>query len=215
MESDLAFSNTVRHNLKSLTVRNNRMLNLICPLGSIECVNKANDKILIIGPRNEWDFFLLRREGFAFKNLTGLDLISYSPKIDLGDMHEMRFYEDDQFDIILSGWTLSYSSSPAKAVSEMKRVVRNNGFVGLAVEYFYEDENTEHQWTNLHGYYIQEKDRLPKRINAVRDLLGLFGESVKEVFWQHDAPLKNSHRPGALCSAPSVVSVIVQITKEY
>ena len=40
-----------------------------------------------IGPRNEAEIFMLWSYGFKLENIVGLDLISYSPLIDLGDMY--------------------------------------------------------------------------------------------------------------------------------
>ena len=39
------------------------------------------------------------------KNITALDLFSYTPKFDMGDMHKMP-YNNNSFDIIISGWCL-------------------------------------------------------------------------------------------------------------
>ncbi len=36
-------------------------------------------------------------------NIRGLDLFSCSPRIDVGDMHDMR-YADNSFDVIFLGW---------------------------------------------------------------------------------------------------------------
>jgi hypothetical protein len=42
-------------------------------------------KILIIGPRNEGEIYNFISNGFLMKNITAIDLISYSSKIKLFD----------------------------------------------------------------------------------------------------------------------------------
>ena len=88
--------------------------------------NFRNLKILSIGPRSEGEIFNLFANGFELKNITGLDLFTYSPFIKLGDMHNLEF-NDREFDIVLMGWCLAYSNNKKKALSEAKRVLRNNG----------------------------------------------------------------------------------------
>lgn len=185
-ESEHAFSVTVSHNIKSLKKSLNRMNLLAKPLSVLENVRK-NSKILVIGPRNEWDFFLLWLAGFSFKNCVGLDLISYSPKIVLGDMHKMPF-EDGSFDVVLCGWTLSYSANPKLVASEIERVCVKKGIIGVGVEYAHPIRE-KIDLADI-GYEIQEKDRLRDRINSTKMILDLF-DCEKELFFNHDAPMKN------------------------
>ncbi len=186
IEADDAFPVTVKHNLRMLWKKLNRMLLLISPLSVLEQADK-NAKILVIGPRNEWDLFLLKQAGFQFDNCVGLDLISYSPRILLGDMHAMPF-EEGQFDIVLCGWTLSYSANPALAAREIARVCKKSGIVGVSVEYATADEAGEKEATG--GYLIRDA-RLDKRVNSTAEILSLFpGHGA--VYFDHDAPLKRS-----------------------
>ena len=87
-----------------------------------------NLKVLSIGPRSEGEIFNLFANGFELKNITGLDLFSYSPFIKLGDMHSLSF-NDEEFDIVLMGWCLAYSNNKKKALSETKRVLKKNGAI--------------------------------------------------------------------------------------
>jgi hypothetical protein len=180
---------------------------LIRPLSVIESVDK-NSKVLVIGPRNEYDLLLLAAHGFAFPQVRGLDLISYSPKVDLEDMHAMS-YPDSSWDVVLCGWTLSYSATPQKAAGEMLRVVRNGGVIGVAVEY---STLSDEDATALEGYVIQDKNRLPERLNSVEQCLQLFRPHVKDIFFRHDAPLKKSHTRSGY-TTPSNVAVLFSITK--
>jgi SAM-dependent methyltransferase len=177
---------TIAHNLKAIGQRLNRMLLLVAPLSSLEQVPR-NARILVIGPRNEWDLFLLRQAGFELDRITGLDLISYSPRIELGDMHAMHF-ADGAFDVVLCGWTLSYSADPALACQEIDRVCRPGGVVGIGVEYFDGDERAEREAT---GGYLLKDPRLAKRVNSVGAVLDFFpGHGA--VLFANDAPLRRS-----------------------
>lgn len=44
-------------------------------------------------------------------------------------------YEDNTFDVVICGWTISYSQNPKKAASEMVRVAKNGGIIGIAVDF--------------------------------------------------------------------------------
>jgi SAM-dependent methyltransferase len=199
LESEEAFPVTVRHNLRSLVRKLDRMLLLVDPLSVLEHVPK-DARILVIGPRNEWDLLLLHMRGFDFGRCTGLDLISYSPRIVLGDMHAMPF-GDGEFDVVLCGWTISYSANPALACREIARVCRPGGTIGIAVEYSDGDQDAERRATG--GYLIQD-ERLQERVNSVPQILALFPERG-QVYFNHDAPLRRAWAPGVLPSNCAVV----------
>lgn len=187
MNSEDSFKVTVEHNMKGLKIfRNRRILQLISPLSVIETLHK-DAKILIVGPRNENDLFLLRGHGFKKENIVGLDLISYSKHIKLGDMHDMPF-ESNSFDAVIVGWTLSYSRSPQKLADELVRVVKNNGVISMGVVY---STISNEDLKNTIGYSIAEEGY--ERINSTKEMHKLFGASVKEVFLDHDAPNKISN----------------------
>lgn len=208
LNSDRAFAATVDHNLKSLHHFNQRTDALLRPLSVIETLGPQS-KVLIVGPRNEGDLFSAIGYGFDSKNVRGLDLISYSPMIDVGDMHQTP-YADDSFDAVVVGWTLSYSSDPAAFAAEMLRIVRDGGIVAIGVEY---SELTEDDTIALLGYRIQEQDKLSQRINSTADILQLFDGHLGHIFFNHDAPNKCSHTRSGLIESPSTVSVIFSIRK--
>jgi hypothetical protein len=76
------------------------------------------DSLLIIGPRYEPEIFMARGLGWAADGVRGLDTFSYSPLVDVGDMHDLP-YADASFSGIVCGWTLSYSTRPEVAAKEM------------------------------------------------------------------------------------------------
>lgn len=206
--SELAFETTLSHNLPSLKWSNDRIALLLKPLSVIETLEPDSD-ILIIGPRNEHDLYYAQGQGFSARHVRGLDLISYSPRIDLGDMHDTS-YADDSFDAVVIGWTLSYSRSPRQFAAEIARIVKDGGVVAIGVEYSTLHEEEERALT---GYIIQEREFVAERINSVRQILELFGDQVGDVFFAHDAPAKRSHTPQGLVPNCSNVAAIFSVRK--
>jgi SAM-dependent methyltransferase len=208
LNSDQAFAVTVDHNLKSLHHFNQRTDALLRPLSVIETMG-AESKVLIVGPRNEGDLFSAIGYGFEPKNVRGLDLISYSPMVDLGDMHHTP-YAGDTFDAVVVGWTLSYSSDPKAFAAEMVRILRDGGLIAIGVEY---SEMTEEETIAYAGYRIQETDKLPDRINSTKAILDLFEGYVADIYFNHDAPAKRSHTSAGMVENVSRVLVIFSIRK--
>lgn len=208
IESVDAFDVTVKHNIKGLYHCNDRIKLLIDPLMSIEKMDQKS-KFLIIGPRNENDLYVLASKGVKMNRITGLDLISYSSRIILGDMHEIPF-EENTFDAVIFGWTLSYSSNPAKAMDEVIRVTKPEGLLAIGVEYSNLNKDDSE---NLLGYSIQDYQKLNKRINSTGQILELAGERAGHVYFDHDAPLKRSHSKSQIVSKVSNVSIVFEVKK--
>jgi Methyltransferase domain len=203
-----AFGVTVEHNLRYLSQCNPRIDLLARPLSVLELISPESD-VLVVGPRNEHDLFTMIGLGLGRDRIRGLDLISYSPWIDLGDMHATP-YGNGSFDVIVVGWTLSYSAAPAKFAKEMLRIARDGAILAIAVEY---STMTEADEIAASGYAIQERSRVPRRINSADQIMELFTSSVAEVFFRHDAPRKRSHSSQGLFSDVSNVAVIFRIRK--
>jgi SAM-dependent methyltransferase len=202
LNSEDAYKATVMHNRRSLYGANNRMNLLLFPLSVIETLSPTS-RILVIGPRNENDLYSLVGLGFAIENIVGLDLISYSPRIMLGDMHAMPF-PDGSFDAVVCGWTLSYSATPRKVADEIRRVVRPGGIVAIGVEY---STMTPRDEIQLLGYAIQDSGR---RINSSADIKELFGGAVGTIYFEHDAPNRISHTANELVARVSNVALVFQ-----
>jgi len=111
--------------------RSNR---LIRPLSMIEKVIRRINRttILSIGPRTEGEILNLIGHGFNRDYIRAVDLMSYSPWIELGDIHALP-YKDSQFDVVLCGWVLTYSRNIGQATSEILRVVRNGGVICIGL----------------------------------------------------------------------------------
>ena len=110
-----------------------RPLVLINGLMSIDYIYARSQSldVLCVGPRMEAELFYFQSFGFDLNRVRGLDLISYSDFVDLGDMHAMP-YPDDSFDIVMLGWVLGYSSDPQKVADEVMRVCRPGGYVAIS-----------------------------------------------------------------------------------
>jgi SAM-dependent methyltransferase len=126
---------TIEHNKAALRSRagfgmGNRMAMLLYPLAALLRL-RPDARVLIVGPRTEDDIFWARALGL--KNVRGLDLFSYSSRIDVGDMHQTD-YESGSFDAVILGWVISYSSEPERLVAECKRLTAPGGYIGFGIE---------------------------------------------------------------------------------
>ncbi|MEX6775731.1 class I SAM-dependent methyltransferase [Limnospira fusiformis] len=174
---EASIHNTISYNIRSLAgdTRMLRPLQLIGPLRAIEKVfmTISNQRVLTIGPRSEMEIFSLYAAGFSPKNITAIDLLSYSPLVELGDMHTLP-YPDDSFDVVILGWVLSYSKEPNKASAEILRCTRSGGLVAIGNDYAPRDiQDTLFSGERFH-------------FENTSDLLALFGDCVGQVYFRHD-----------------------------
>ena len=153
---------------------------LIGPLFSIDRVreNPKVLKVLSIGPRTEGEIFNILSYGFEKKNVRGLDLMSYSPYIDVGDMHNMP-YDDNTFDIIVCGWVIAYSNDKQRAAKEMTRVAKNNAIISIGVSY---SPLSNEEIIQRRGYLIGSKERLL----STKDIHHCFEGYLNRVYFCHD-----------------------------
>jgi len=173
--------NTIDYNLtafkRPLLLQRTRVL--LRPLTVIETLT-PDSRILIVGPRSEDD--LLHLNAYGFRNVRGLDLISYSPHVDLGDMHQLP-YGDSTFDVVLYGWVLVYSSDPDRAAREAIRIVKDGGIVGIGAEHY---PNYDGAASSIPQHSRLDYPVGGKRINSAAQHLDLFRGHVKHVFFVHD-----------------------------
>lgn len=206
-----SFEETVHHNLKSLMHGDDRMKSIMFPLFACECFNQEGHT-LIIGPRNEHDLLLFTGLGGSWSKVRGVDLISYSPKIDLGDMHNLP-YPDDYFDTVLCGWTLSYSTHPEVAIREITRVLKPGGMLAIGVEYseMTIGDSRELQRSLDGEDYVLGFDSDGKRmLNSTDDIKKFLGPDY-EFFFEHNAPDRKTHTRHGLVSRPSRVAIVARL----
>ena len=178
-DSESADPRTVEYNMSGvLNMLDSRRSNvLIRPLTLIESINSGS-MILAIGPRTEGEILLLHAYGFEFENIRGLDLFSYSPWIDAGDMHKMP-YSDSSFDAVMSSMVITYSVDQKLAAREMLRVVRPGGVIAINLTYVKEDEDESDP--------IIRSAKADLRPQSVAQLLQLFDGHDDCVYFQQDA----------------------------
>jgi SAM-dependent methyltransferase len=154
--------------------RTEKLMNVLRSIGSVS----RHSRILVIGPRNEAEILLLSLYGFRLKNITGIDLLTYSPKILQMDMHDLRF-PDSAFDVVYSLYTLPYAYDLRRACAEIVRVLRNGGVLAAG---------------------FQQTPVSPKNLRApgselrggLAEFLDCFGGHVDHVFWQEQDPTAES-----------------------
>lgn len=178
-ELDNLFGDALEHNVRGLDefVAGPRTNRLIRPLCAIDRVffNASALKALCVGPRTEMELLSLVAQGFQPENIRGLDLFSYTPWIETGNMHSMP-YADDSFDVLIAGWVLTYSSDPEMACREFLRVVKNKGIIAIGSTYL----SPERAAKNGAG-------RSAVHYPSVDELLRRFGRSVRNVYVRHDS----------------------------
>lgn len=196
LESQAIASNTIPHNLKGLRdLAVVRSLSLIKPVTSIDRVG-TQSKVLTIGPRTEGELLSLIGYGFLPKNIRGLDLISYSKWIDLGDMHHMP-YQDNSYDVIIMGWVISYSENPHEAAKEVIRVAKNNAIIAVGVEFGGEEGRQQ----------IAALDYIPGAGRLTTDpqqLLDFFGEHIDYVYFKHGIEEDRKNEKGSVIAIFSI-----------
>lgn len=178
-EQNNVWEGGLEHNLSGLesfgaVARTNR---LIRPLYAIDRVFWSAQKLraLCVGPRTEMELFSLVAQGFSPENIRGLDLFSYSPWVDVGNMHQMP-YPDNSFDVVIAGWVLVYSSDPELACKEFLRVVRDNGIIAIGSTYMSPERRQK-----------IEQGRTDKHYPKADELLARFGSSVRNVYVRHES----------------------------
>jgi len=188
--------NTIAHNVKGLRdLAVNRSHLLVRPLSVIERL-AVDARVLSIGPRSEGELFNLVAHGFVWNRVRGLDLISYSPRVMLGDMHAAPL-PDDSFDAVILGWVLAYSDDRERAAREVVRVTCNGGVIAVGVEYSPQSQ----------AEIVQQIGYLPgseHRIASCDEILRYFGNAVGHVYYHHTVAPVDRDRVGAFCVIFSV-----------
>ena len=136
--------------------------------------------MLLVGSRTEYEIFMALGYGIEQSKLSALDLISYSPYVEPGDMHAMP-YPDNSFDVVILGWVLAYSNDPKAAAREVIRVCRNKAIVSAGHDSIAPSEE-KHTFNQI------------ARPRSAAELLELFAPSVGTLFFRHDPHLPAAYR---------------------
>ena len=108
-----------------------RMALLLYPVAALCKDHLHSTKVLIVGPRTEDD--ILWAKSLGLFNTDGLDLFSYSPWIQAGDIHKSGI-PSHSYDAVLLGWMISYSSQPQQVIDECLRILKPGGFLGIGIQ---------------------------------------------------------------------------------
>lgn len=145
-----------------LGLRSNRLIN---PMMELPFINKniKKLKILSVGPRDEGEIYNLFAKGFEFSNIFAVDLFSYSKKIKIGDVHDLD-YPENFFDIILSSYTLTYSSNQSLFISNLIKCVKKGGIIAIAVGNYFNNEGGMKSDYKNYGEFLNLFDEYIDRI---------------------------------------------------
>ena len=184
--------NTVDYNIEGAISapgmdRPSIMVNVVTSIEKVR--TKVTDlSVLSIGPRSESEIFGILAAGFQASHLSALDLFSYSPYVQAGDMHAMP-YPDSSFDVVFVGWVLSYSKDQAAAAREILRVCRNGAVVAVAGDY--SDNKRDNPVFNNENSHMQ----------SCEQILSLFEGHVGNVYFRHEPRLPDVHMVMAVFEA--------------
>jgi hypothetical protein len=145
------------------------------PLNSIDFINFKASKVLSVGPRNEGELYYLRSLGFNWSNIFAIDLISYSSRITLGDIHETN-YESNYFDIITCGWVIPYSNNYKKILDEIYRISANKCIISIGYTY------TPEKIDKVRIYKSEEH-----KLNSNNQIINYYGNKIKTIYFNFDA----------------------------
>lgn len=154
-----------------------RPLRLIRPLSVLDHVDVSSAKVLSIGCRFETELLYLVAHGFKKANVRGLDMISYSPWVDVGNMHALP-YNDSSWDVVILGWVLPYSDDQALAASEVIRVCKDRAIIAIGLTYYPKNAVVDLASGDTRFRTL--------RIQTVDGLLSLFGGAVGRILFSHD-----------------------------
>lgn len=151
-----------------------KTISITYPLKSIDFIDYENYKILSVGPRNEGELYLLRSLGFNWKNINAIDLLSYSDKIDLGDIHKTN-YNDNSFEIIICGWVISYSNDFEKILDEMFRITKDKGIISIGFTYVPKSIDTFRKF---------DSDKI---IESTEQIVKKYQNNIENIYFNFDA----------------------------
>lgn len=180
-ETDAVAHNALQYNLEAAATAPmiDRPMLMTNVVSSIERIHKriGDLDVLSVGPRSEIEIFGLIGAGFSQARIRALDLFSYSPLVEAGDMHAMP-YPDGAFDVIFLGWVLSYSKDQARVAREVLRVARHRAVIAIAGDYSAVPSTV----------FAAETTHM----QSCQQVLDLFDGYVGRVYFRHDPELPDS-----------------------
>lgn len=175
--NDQHFSTVVDHNFSNRWLfsrpRTEKLMSILRCVGTVS----PETRLLCIGPRNEAEILLLSLYGFDRRNVTAIDLLTYSPLIRQMDMHQLDF-PGDTFDVVYVLYTLSYAHDLKRAASEIVRVLKDGGIVAAGFQQTPRQSKLRVMGSELTG--------------GLADLFDHFRPYVGHVYWQEEDPVRGA-----------------------
>jgi SAM-dependent methyltransferase len=144
-------------------------------------------RVLCVGCRNIKELNYFRQKGA--QQVTGIDLYSEVPEIEVMDMHAMTF-DAQSFDVVYSSHSLEHSNNPERAIAEFVRVTRPGGWLAIEVPIRYETRGTD-----LVDF------------QSVENLCAQFERYPIQVIWREEADAKDARNDAGTAVARAIFSV--------
>lgn len=176
---------------------------LLCVLLALDDVLRRSKemRVLSVGPRSEAELLYLASLGFLPEHITGLDLISASPSIDVGDMHQMP-YPDGSFDVVVLGWVLAYSSDNAQVAREAMRVAKPGAIMAVGCEYC--PPAKRGSIAGARTFFT-----------STEEILTLFAGHVRNIYFRHDIHPTATDRTGAIMVVFELAKEPIHVTTQH
>ena len=99
-------------------------------INTVAAQQPGGGSVLCVGCRNTLELDRFHERGFD--DVVGIDVFSQRNDILVMDMHQMTF-ADDSFDVVYASHSLEHSYDVERVASEIVRVARDGGVVGVEV----------------------------------------------------------------------------------
>lgn len=147
---------------EAVSKRKEELIGLLSERVNLKLIGNA----LVIGCRDALELDLLESKGV--RNVIGIDLFSLDKRIKVMDMHNIK-YQDKFFDLVYTSHSLEHGFDYNKVISEILRVIKNDGIIAIEVPVNY--ETTE---VDLHDF------------KSANNLIKIFSNhaNIKEVLYK-------------------------------
>jgi SAM-dependent methyltransferase len=106
---------------------------------------RPDSKVLCLGARTGQEVVALKSLGIT--DVIGIDIVPHEPHVFYGDIHDLK-YDGETFDFVYTN-VLDHSLYPKKMVSEIERVLKQDGYALLQTQLgINQDEFTEFEFKN-------------------------------------------------------------------
>lgn len=106
-------------------------------LNNLKTIKNKNEikmmDILIVGPRNEGELFNFYANNFNPEKVDAIDLFTYSPKIKLLDVSDLK-KKTKKYDLIYLGFMIAYQKNPKVLIDNLKKSLKPEGLVAVSGE---------------------------------------------------------------------------------